>query len=159
MNHPTLARLGEVSVIKADWATRQQALEQVRGAVFIEEQGVPADIERDGLDSECQHLLAIDSANAPPRPVGAVRLMPDGRIGRMAVLPAYRGQGIGTLLLLGIVNVARSAGFKRLTLHAQVHALNFYSTHGFMPVGEDFIEGGINHRTMQLDLAAPDAGD
>jgi predicted GNAT family N-acyltransferase len=72
----------------------------------------------------------------------------------MAVLRAWRGQGVGGALLAHLVDLARAAGHARVMLNAQTHALGFYSRHGFTPVGPEFMEAGIPHRAMERDLTA-----
>lgn len=139
-----------LEVRTADWAEERETLRALRQRVFIEEQGVPRDIEWDGRDAECHHVLALLGGE----PVGCGRLMPDGRIGRMAVLAEHRGAGIGAALLEGIVDIARRAGLERLYLHAQQHAAPFYRGAGFEPRGATFEEAGIPHITMHRELAA-----
>lgn len=127
-------------------------LRQVRHAVFVEEQGVPVEVEQDELDPLCQHVLAQD---AEGRAIGTGRLTPEGRIGRMAVLPAWRNQGVGDALLLALIERARQLGWTELMLHAQVSAAGFYARHGFLPHGERFVVAGIEHQAMRRLLDAP----
>jgi len=122
----------------------------VRERVFIKEQGVPASLEWDGLDQEAIHLLAITSSQ---QPVGTVRMLYDGHIGRMAVLPEWRNQGIGQQLLMRILDTARLLGLKQVFLAAQLSAVNFYARYGFVPEGEVFLDAGIEHQTMRLTLS------
>ena len=132
----------------ASWAADRDQLSEVRRAVFIDEQGVPADIEMDGQDADCHHLLATTENT----PIGTVRLLSDGRIGRLAVIRPYRGRGIGRQLLLAVLATARSAGFKQLYLHTQSHAQGFYAAQGFKADGGEFEEAGIDHINMVLTL-------
>jgi len=132
---------------QADWATQRRELLAVRHAVFVDEQGVPAAMEEDEHDRTALHLLA----RAPDgRPIGTARLLPDGHIGRMAVLPAWRNRGLGSELLRHLVRIARERGLSRLVLHAQCHAQPFYQRLGFVAEGEIFDEAGIAHRRMVL---------
>ena len=141
-----------VSIAEATWSRDQALLEQVRRAVFVEEQGVNASLEMDGQDLNCRHLIAIDHDLQPELAIGTVRLLADGRIGRLAVRQDYRGRGIGGMLLTTIVQLAQQTGLKQLYLHAQSQAAGFYSAHGFQADGSEFIEAGINHCNMVLDL-------
>src|SRR5690606_28003462 len=75
---------GPFQVVAVDHDAARPQLRAVREAVFIREQGVPAGIEIDDLDPRCRYVLARDRHG---RPIGTARLAPDGRIGRMAVLP------------------------------------------------------------------------
>ena len=128
-----------------DWATDSTALRAVRRAVFIVEQGVPEELEWDDSDPRSVHALAVDSR---ARAIGCGRLLPDGHIGRMAVLADWRGRGVGAALLLRLVDLAREAGHRRAVLNAQVSAMPFYARYGFTATGEAFEEAGILHRIM-----------
>lgn len=120
----------------------------LRQEVFVGEQRVPPEIEIDGRDPECVHALAMLAGQA----VGTGRLLPDGRIGRLAVRATVRGKGIGAALLALLVEEARERGFKTVTLHAQTNALGFYEGFGFLPIGEEFVQAGIRHQRMELRL-------
>ena len=137
------------SVIAADYAHDHARLHAVRTTVFIDEQQVPAELERDALDPLSFHVLAID---ADGRVLGTARLTPEYRIGRMAVLAASRGQGVGEAMLAALLAEARRRGWTRVSLHAQLHALPFYARAGFVPAGPAFMEAGIGHREMHRRL-------
>lgn len=124
-------------------------LEDVRRAVFIVEQAIPEDMEWDEFDAVSRHALALAAAGTP---VGCGRLLPDGHVGRLAVLAAWRGQGVGSALLERLVDLAREQGHARAILNAQTHAMPFYARHGFAAVGDQYLEAGIPHRTMARAL-------
>lgn len=132
-----------------DWKTGQQALRAVREAVFVREQSVPAEMEWDALDAVSQHVVA----EASGAPIGTGRLLPDGHIGRMAVLAAWRGRGVGSALLDALLQLAGNAGHLRVMLSAQIHAQAFYRRFGFVPEGPPYMEAGIAHIAMALDIA------
>lgn len=136
----------------ADYAATLDDLRRVRDVVFIEEQGVPRDLEQDALDPLCHHVIARDPHGAP---IGTARLTPDHRIGRMGVLSAWRGRGVGEALLLALLAEARQRQWPTVSLHAQVDAERFYARHGFLPEGERFVEAGIEHQGMRRQLAGP----
>ncbi|XKE44271.1 GNAT family N-acetyltransferase [Halomonas organivorans] len=129
---------------EGDWSTLGTQASEIRRLVFIEEQRVPREEEWDGLDDECTHFLALLDGVA----IGTARLLPDGHIGRVAVLPVHRGAGIGVALMEAAIAAARRQGFARVELAAQTHALAFYERLGFLPQGETFMEAGIPHRNM-----------
>ncbi|CAN4279526.1 GNAT family N-acetyltransferase [Pseudoxanthomonas sp. LjRoot125] len=139
----------DVRVEAVDYATALQDLRRVREAVFIEEQGVPRDLEQDALDPLCHHVIARDADGAP---IGTARLTPDHRIGRMAVLSAWRGRGVGEALLRALMVEARQRQWPAVSLHAQVNAERFYARHGFLPEGDRFVEAGIEHQGMRRVL-------
>jgi predicted GNAT family N-acyltransferase len=131
----------------------------VREVVFIEEQSVPEHLERDEEDAHAYHLLAVDKGHA----IGtgrlvAVKTAPDGesgswgRVGRMAVLQAYRKSGIGSRLLTMLESEAKRRDMKGIMLHAQLSAMEFYKRHGYEPHGAVFEEAGMPHLEMKRRL-------
>ncbi len=134
---------------QADWERDRDALRSVRLAVFVQEQGVPEELEWDEFDASSEHVLAEDTAG---HPIGTGRLLPDGHIGRMAVLAGWRGKGVGDAMLTWLVEQARRRDMRELLLHAQTHAAPFYARHRFVRIGEPFIEAGIPHCLMRRDL-------
>jgi predicted GNAT family N-acyltransferase len=133
----------------ADWEEDVNILKMIRTAVFINEQNVPIELEWDGLDESCIHFIVRSNNDA----IATARLTPEGQIGRMAVLSGYRGLGIGTALLLKIINHAKNTGFNKLYLHAQTQAAGFYEKHDFKTEGDEFMDAGIRHRAMYKHLA------
>ena len=132
-------------LVIASWPEDSAALGAIRRTVFIEEQQVPEALEWDGLDETCWHILVTDDSG---HPVGTGRMEPDGHIGRMAVLKDCRGQGIGSAILVALLDLARRKKCTRVYLHAQVAAIPFYEKHGFSVTGELFMDAGIPHRRM-----------
>lgn len=131
----------------------------IREVVFIEEQSVPEDMERDEDDAQAYHLLAVDKGHA----IGTGRLVPLksapegetgawGRVGRMAVLGAYRRSGVGSRLLTMLEAEARKRSMNGIMLHAQLSAMEFYKRHGYEPHGAVFQEAGMPHLEMKRKL-------
>jgi predicted GNAT family N-acyltransferase len=145
----------EFRVEPADYGVDFADLRAVREPVFVVEQRVPIEEEWDELDPHCRHVIARD---AQDRPIGTGRLTPERKIGRMAVLPEWRGRGVGAAILLALLDEARARGWPEVSLNAQTHALPFYAAHGFETYGEEFLEAGIPHRRMRKSLDAPDPG-
>ena len=132
-----------------DWARAEAQVMPVRIAVFVVEQGVPEDIERDEFDVVSRHAIARDAGGAV---VATGRLLPDGHIGRMAVAAPLRAKGVGGAVLEALVAEAVRTGLAEVALHAQVHALAFYRRHGFAEYGDVFMEAGIPHRAIRRTL-------
>ena len=126
----------------------------IRRAVFIEEQRIPEVEEWDDHDATCTHFLAVAEGD----PAGTARLIAAGdiaKIGRVAVMKAHRGTGLGRRIMRTVLDHARQAGFGSAQLDAQVTVLGFYESLGFRAHGPEFDDGsGILHRRMTLDLAA-----
>ncbi|MBZ9557388.1 MULTISPECIES: GNAT family N-acetyltransferase [Modicisalibacter] len=133
---------------RGDWQRLGPLAAEIRRRVFIDEQAVPEAEEWDGRDPECVHFLAWHEAT----PVGTARLLPDGHVGRVAVLPDGRGLGIGLALMREAIQAARDLGHASIELAAQTHALDFYRRLGFEAHGELFLDAGIAHRNMRLSL-------
>jgi len=140
----------KTDVMEVSWSEQQVALSQIRREVFIEEQHVPKDLEWDGLDPECRHVLAVECDSGLP--VGTGRLVADGQIGRMAIRKDYRRQGIGRRILQQLIELARRDGHKQVYLHAQLTAMAFYQQAQFEVCGETFMDAGIRHVKMTLRL-------
>ncbi len=140
----------EFTVTQAHWPADRAALRAVRETVFVAEQGVPLALEWDGDDASAFHLLARDPRGLP---IGTGRLLPDGHLGRMAVLAPWRGRGIGTALLLRLIERARDQALTAVTLNALCTATPFYERAGFVAEGPIFDDAGIPHQRMRLSLA------
>lgn len=131
------------------WEQAREAASRIRFLVFVEEQRVPRAMELDEFDPLCVHALACAPDGAP---VATGRLLPDGTIGRMAVLEGWRGQGFGSAILERLVAAACSRGNREVALSAQLQALGFYRRHHFLPEGDIFLEAGIPHQRMRRPL-------
>jgi len=151
MSTDTAFRIGPV-----DYTGALPQLRLVRETVFVQEQNVPLELEWDELDPLCHHVLAHD---AHGNPIGTGRLTPEHKIGRMAVLPGWRGRGVGDGLLLALIDEARRLGWREVSLHAQVTAIRFYARHGFLPYAPRFVEAGIDHQSMRRLLDKPNPVD
>ena len=141
-----------IRIESVNWVAEESAIRAIRENVFIREQAVPEDLEWDGLDPVCTHLLAWNDFG---QTIGTARMQPHGIIGRMAVLEAWRGRGVGSALLRRLLQLAAQQGLSRVTLSAQTHALGFYDRAGFVAIGEPFMDAGILHRKMVKDLTNP----
>ncbi len=146
----------EFTIREAAWPEDRTLLRQVREPVFVEEQGVPLEMEWDDDDIMAYHLIALDRQQ---RPIGTARLLGSGQIGRMAVLPDWRRRGVGHALLSGLLARAEAVGPPKLFLHAQTAAEGFYAKAGFTPVGKVFLEADIPHRKMVLQRGEGSEGE
>lgn len=145
----TRVDIAEFGVEEGEWAHLGSAAGKVRETVFVAEQGVPAEMEYDRWDPNSLHALARGPAGEA---VGTGRLLPDGHIGRMAVLQGWRNRGVGTMLLLHLMDAARRRGIERLALNAQLSAEAFYRRFGYAREGAEFMDAGIPHVRMTRTL-------
>ena len=134
------------------WQIAEPQLRAVRTEVFIHEQHIPEMLEWDGKDPHAMHALATDLCG---NPIGTGRLLLHGelaQIGRMAVLPAWRGRGVGARLLLSLLDEARQRGAGSVFLNAQTYAVPFYERFNFVREGTEYFEDGIPHYRMTRTL-------
>ena len=138
----------------ADWPE----IAGLRTRVFVDEQGVPPELEHDGADATAVHVLSRDDAG---RVVATGRLLVDGptaRIGRMAAAAGVRGSGHGTAVLAELHRQAVDRGATEVVLHAQLPARRFYERAGYTAVGDVYEEAGIAHVTMRRRVGEGRAG-
>jgi predicted GNAT family N-acyltransferase len=143
-----------IAIETQSWLTARDAAYAIRHAVFVEEQGIPAELEIDDYDPIAEHALAFVDGQC----VATARIYLDeqdpskAKIGRMAVLRDFRGQGIGTALLGEALRAGMMQGATVFELHAQQTAIPFYAKLQFKPDGAIFDEVGIPHQCMRLVL-------
>ena len=125
---------------------------ELRRQVFVVEQGVPPEVERDEHDATAAHAIAVQDGNV----VATGRMVfvspAEARIGRMAVAGPFRRRGIGSRVLSCLEDHARGQGKARILLHAQLPVFGFYVGHGYVSQGGEFLEAGIRHITMVKQL-------
>lgn len=131
------------------WLTHQEQLLQVRRAVFIEEQLISEADEIDGIDHEFHHVLC--SAVDDDQPLGCARIAESGKIGRVAIIKAFRGKGLGIELMQFCIDAVLGWG-KTPYLDAQVEVIPFYERVGFLASGDVFLDANIPHRRMSFAL-------
>ncbi len=144
-------------VYLADWDSQHEVLSQIRFAVFVREQGVPPEMELDPQDADSSHILHVVARSPQGEAIGTARMLleqPVPLIGRMAVLKAWRGKGVGKDMLNFFCDEARRRGYTTVRLNAQTHATPFYYRQGFLSCGAEFTEAGIPHLEMRRSLLA-----
>jgi predicted GNAT family N-acyltransferase len=136
----------KIRLVLGNWETQKFAAEPIRHEVFVVEQNVPVDMEWDEMDALSLHAIACDEGGEV---VGTGRLLPDGHIGRMAVKASRRGAGVGSEILLALMQEAKKRGDRAVVLHAQIQAEPFYARFGFVREGREFMEADIPHICMR----------
>ena len=134
-----------ISVNILPWEQAQSQAYPIRLAVFVKEQGVPEELELDEEDPLAWHAIARLDGQA----IGTARLQQDGKIGRMAVIQAYRRQGVASAMMNVLLKFGRQHGINQFYLHAQIEALPFYERFGFVANGPLLNEAGIAHQIMR----------
>jgi len=125
------------------------AIKKIRYIVFVIEQNVDEAEEYDEFESECPHFLAY--AEGTPAGTARWRTTEKGfKLERFAVLEPFRKFGVGSALVQAVLaEVLPISAGKKIYLHAQLQALQFYQKLGFEAFGEEFIEAEIMHRAMK----------
>ncbi len=136
--------MNEVRIEIGDWALQGPQAKRIRFEVFVREQQIDPALELDEFDAVSVHCLAWVGGQL----AGTGRLLPDGHIGRMAVLEPFRRHGVGGLILERLVSEAFARGHQRVELSAQAYVERFYIEHGFVREGDGYIEAGIEHVSM-----------
>lgn len=135
-------------VVFCNFIDYKNEITTIRAKVFVEEQNVPKELELDGLDPKCGHVLVKSGSDY----VATGRIQSDGHIGRVAVLKDFRGLGLGKEIIKSLIEVAKSKGLGKVYLGAQVTAKGFYSMLGFSEYGCIFVDAGIEHIMMELKI-------
>lgn len=123
----------------------------IRIKVFVEEQKVPVEEEKDGYDEIAKHFGVFLNNQL----IGTGRLIIQNnkaKLGRIAILKEYRGQGFGANLIKTMLATGTKKGLNEFILGAQLQAIDFYEKLGFKAEGDVFQDGGIPHRTMRLSV-------
>ncbi|WP_268796981.1 GNAT family N-acetyltransferase [Pseudomonas huanghezhanensis] len=136
--------MNKIRVHTANWHKDNSDIRRIRDAVFIVEQSIPPELEWDAEDAGAQHFLAFEG----DFPIGTLRLLPDGEIGRLSVLKDWRGLNVGDALLNAAIEQAERGGLRQQKLSAQVYATAFYERFGFTVVSAEFLEAGLPHVDM-----------
>lgn len=135
------------------WHDGEPLLKAIRHAVFIEEQGVPEELEWDEHDAVCRHALALSHQGDA---IGCGRMLANGHIGRIAVLPAWRKQQVGTAIVEALLDYAVVHDYAQVDVDAQTHAVPFYHRFDFVEHGAVFMDAGLPHIHMRLPLQPAD---
>ena len=131
------------------WGEAEPVAAPIRFAIFVEEQQADG-IELDELDKDCVHAVAYDDGG---KAIATARLLPDGQVGRMAVMKEWRRRGVGAAMLEALINEARERGLSEVRLSAPLQALEFYRSQGFVADGKiQQVEGALR-QSMRKPLA------
>ena len=142
-----------VEVRCGDWASLGAPAHAIRQAVFVDEQKIPAEMEWDDADDTCLHAVAFNRFGTPSATGRLLEHVPGvAKIGRMAVVRAMRGGGIGRDVLNALMRTGKAEGYGEVLLHAQLSAAGFYARAGFVQRGAVFEEAGIGHVEMVRGL-------
>lgn len=135
-------------ILLGDYQDRTESIRGIRDEVFVVEQSVPLEVEHDELDEVATHILVLLEGSA----IATGRMLEDGHIGRIAVLKAHRGKGVGKLIMQKFLAHAKEQKLKTVWLSSQWHAHRFYCNLGFVCIGGQYQEAGIDHVKMTKEI-------
>lgn len=142
-------------VLSVDWGKEKHRLSKLREKVFVYEWRIPKECEFDALDVKSFHVLVVDENN---NEVATGRITPKGEIGRIAVVPRYRGQEVYQTLFQALLNIANLKGLERVSVQCELEGVEYYQQQGFRPVGSVYMDAGIPRQKMSCtikDFALP----
>lgn len=139
------------NLLPAPWTQFSDRLMAVRTDVFVVEQQIPMELEHDEWDEKSFHVLLEYNG----RDIATGRLLPTGYIGRVCVLKEFRGQGMGKIVMEGLIEEAKMRGMNKVTLSSQMTAAPFYESLGFVKISDVYQEVDIPHVKMEKVLAQP----
>ncbi len=140
-----------MKIIHAKTHNTIQKAYKLRFEVFVGEQNVPVEVERDEYDKTAKHVTAIDEKSGEC--IGCGRLVIKNniaKIGRVAVKKSYRNKGYGKKICLKLIDIARESGINDIRLNSQLEVLGFYKKLGFKEYGDIFIEANMKHIAMKI---------
>lgn len=144
-----MARKNMVQVALLKWEEAEPVVAPIRFAIFVEARAANG-IELDDLDKDSVHAVAYDDDR---KPIGTARLLPDGQVGRMAVVKEWRRRGVGAALLEALTDEARKRGHQSLAISAPLQAAEFYRNQGFVAEGKVQKVDGVLQQAMRKPLA------
>ena len=114
----------------------------IREQIFVVEQGIPRELEQDGLDAASIHVLAL--YDGAPAATGRLTMTSDreGVLARIAVLPDYRGKGLGKHVVQHLEALARREGLATVSLKPHHYLEDFYQKMGYTTVPGSFSTAG-----------------
>ena len=148
--------MSEYFIKSGVWSELKLDAEKIRRQVFIQEQSILEQDEWDALDAVSLHFVVYDRHLENDlkinQAIATARLLENNSIGRVAVLKSYRSKGVGRSIMQQIIEHARTEKRQFLKLSSQVHAIAFYESFGFQVKGEEYLDCGIPHIDMYLEL-------
>lgn len=136
-------------VENVDWEEEKHRLSKLRERVFVYEWRIPKECEFDQHDNDSEHVLVL---NEDDQEVATGRLTPQGEIGRIAVIPEFRGPEIYETLFHALLHIAKMKDLKDVTVQCDLDGVQYYEKQGFTAVGAVYMDAGIPRQRMACDL-------
>ena len=136
-------------VKNVDWGKEKHRLSKLREQVFVCEWRIPKEYEFDHEDRESFHVLVIDDEN---NEIATGRITPSGEIGRIAVVPRFRGPDVYQTLFHALLNIAKQRGLDDVSVQCELEGVEYYQQQGFRPVGTVYMDAGIPRQKMTCTI-------
>ena len=137
-------------VQNVDWGKAKHRLSKLREKVFVYEWRIPREYEFDQYDTSASHVLVLDESN---QEVATGRITPQGELGRIAVVPKYRGPEVYQTLFTALLHIAEQQGLDTVTVQCELEGVEYYQQQGFRPVGAVYMDAGIPRQKMACTLS------
>lgn len=134
-----------------DWENAKHKLSKIREKVFVCEWRIPRECEFDKQDSKATHMLVLDDEQ---QAIATGRLTPKGEIGRIAVVPKYRGPEVYQTLFGALISKANHLGLEKVFVHCELEGVDYYQKQGFEPVGTVFMDAGVPRQKMACSTSS-----
>jgi predicted GNAT family N-acyltransferase len=138
-------------VKNVDWGNAKHKLSKIREQVFVHEWRIPKECEFDQQDDVAFHVLVLDEDN---REIATGRITPQGEIGRIAVVPAFRGPEVYLELFSALLAIAKQIGLEDVLIQCELEGVKYYQQQGFRPVGSVYMDAGIARQAMTCTINA-----
>jgi predicted GNAT family N-acyltransferase len=138
-------------VKNVDWGNAKHKLSKIREQVFVYEWRIPKECEFDQQDDVAFHVLVLDENN---REIATGRITPQGEIGRIAVVPEFRGPEVYLELFSALLAIARQIGLEDVLVQCELEGVEYYQQQGFRPVGSVYMDAGIARQSMSCTINA-----
>jgi len=127
---------------------------QLRSGVFVVEQDcVYQDV--DGKDEKALHVLGMidNKLVAYTRCFKPGDYFNEASIGRVVVHKKHRKKGLAHLIMKrSVETIVKKYQTKQIKVSAQTYLKSFYEAHGFKKKGAKYLEDGIPHISMILNI-------
>lgn len=136
-------------VENVDWGKAKHKLSKLREQVFVYEWRIPKEYEFDQYDDASFHVLVLDDEN---QEVATGRLTPLGELGRIAVVPRFRGPEVYQTLFQALIALARKHSIEQISVQCELEGVAYYQQQGFRPVGSVYMDAGIPRQRMSCTV-------
>ncbi len=134
-----------LTIKNVDWKQAKHKLSKLREQVFVYEWRIPRECEFDQQDNSAAHVLIVDELD---QEIATGRITATGEIGRIAVIPRFRGPEVYHELFSALIEKAKHLGLTEVSVQCELEGVEYYQQQGFKPVGSVYMDAGIARQKM-----------